>query len=258
MKRSGILVFALIMMIAAGAAYASPEKPATAPAAKKPSVKAEKEDPTAGLSGKVVETMDAGGYTYVCLEKNGKKTWVAVSQTKVAVGSKMAFQPGSEMTNFTSKSLGRTFDSIIFSGGAIASGTAPAGHPAAGATPQGATGSKAQTAAMDKSVKVEKAAGPNAYTVAEVYAKRSALNKKKVAVKGKVAKVSQGIMGKNWIHIQDGSGDQQKGTHNLVATTQDLAAVGDIVTITGTFAKDRDFGAGYLYKAIVEDAKVQK
>lgn len=258
MKRSGILMIAMIMLIGTGVAYASPEKSAAAPASKKPSVKAEKDDPGAGPSGKVVETMDAGGYTYVCLEKNGKKTWVAVSQMKVVVGSKMTFQPGSEMQNFTSKSLGRTFDSIIFSGGAVASGTGPAGHPAASATPQGATGSKAQVATKDKAVKVEKAAGPNAYTVAEVYAKRSALNKKTVVVKGKVVKVSQGIMGKNWIHIQDGSGDQQKGTHNLVATTQDMAAVGDIVTIKGTFAKDRDFGAGYLYKAIVEDAKVQK
>ena len=259
MKRTGILMIALIMMIGAGVAYASAEKSATAPAAKKPSIKAEKDDPNAGLSGKVVETMDAGGYTYVCLEKSGKKTWVAVSQMKVVVGSKMTFQPGSEMQNFTSKSLNRTFDSIIFSGGAVASGSsAPAGHPAASAGPQGAAGSKAQIAAQDKAIKVEKAAGPDAYTVAEVYAKRSALNKKTVVVKGKVVKVSQGIMGKNWIHIQDGSGDQQKGTHNLVSTTQDMSAVGEIVTITGTFAKDKDFGAGYLYKAIIEDAKVQK
>jgi hypothetical protein len=256
MKKSGILVIALIMMVGIGVAYASPEK--SAPAAKKPSVKAEKEDPTAGPSGKVVETMDAGGYTYVSLEKNGKKTWVAVPQMKVVVGSKMTFQPGDEMQNFPSKSLGRTFDRIIFSGGPVASGTAAAGPPAASAPPQGAVGSKAQTAAQDKAVKVEKAAGPNAYTIAEVYAKRSELDKKTVLVKGKVVKVSQGIMGKNWIHIQDGSGDQQKGTHNLVVTSQDLSAVGDIVTITGTFAKDRDFGAGYLYKAIVEDAKVQK
>jgi hypothetical protein len=257
MKRTGIFLIALIMMIGIGAAYASPEKSSKAPAAKKPSVKAEKEDPNAGPSGKVVETMDAGGYTYVRLEKNGKKTWVAVTQTKVVVGSKMTFQPGAEMSNFTSKSLGRTFDSIIFSGGPVA-GAAPAGKPAATAPPQGVTGSKAQIASQDKTIKVEKAAGPNAYTVAEIYAKRSELDKKTVAVKGKVVKVSTGIMGKNWIHIQDGSGDQQQGTHNLVTTTQDMAAVGDIVTITGTFAKDKDFGAGYLYKAIVEDAKVQK
>jgi len=257
MKRSVILMIALIMMISIGVSYASPEKSDPAAAAKKPSVKAENDDPSAGPSGKVVETMDGGGYTYVCLEKNGKKTWVAVPKMKAVVGSNMTFQRGHEMQNFPSKSLGRTFDSIIFSGGPVVSATAPAGHSAAGA-PQGATGSKAQTAEQDKAIKVEKAAGPNAYTVAEVYAKRSELDKKKVAVKGKVVKVSEGIMGKNWIHIQDGSGNQKTGTHNLVATTQDTSEVGNIVTITGTFAKDRDFGAGYLYKAIIEDAKVQK
>jgi len=258
MKRTVILMIALIMTIGIGAAYASPEKAATAPAAKKPTVKTEKDDPNAGLSGKVVETMDAGGYTYVSLEKNGKKTWVAVPQTKIVVGSNMTFQPGHEMKNFTSPSLKRTFDSVIFSGGPATSGSTPAGHPAAGSAPEGAVGSKAQVASKDKAIKVEKASGPNAFTVAEVYAKRTELNKKPVAVKGKVVKVSLGIMGKNWVHIQDGSGDQKKDTHNLVATTQDTATVGDIVTITGTFAKDRDFGAGYLYKAIVEDAKVQK
>ena len=73
----------------------------------------------AALSGKVVETMDSAGYTYVCLEKKGQKTWVAVPQMKVTKGKNMSFQPGMEMTNFKSKTLKRTFDRIIFSGGAI-------------------------------------------------------------------------------------------------------------------------------------------
>lgn len=253
MTRTGILMIALITMICTGVVSASPQKASSAQ--KKPSVMAETGGLNAGPSGKVVETMDAGGYTYVCLEKNGTKTWVAVPQMKVVVGSDMAFQPGNEMQNFTSKSLNKTFDKINFSGGPMATGASQAGNAAA---PVGPTGSKAQIATQDKTIKVDKATGPDAYTVAEVYAKRSALNKKTVVVKGKVVKVSQGIMGKNWVHIQDGSGDQKKGTHNLVATTHDMAAVGDIVTVTGTFAKDKDFGAGYLYKAIVEDAKVQK
>lgn len=71
------------------------------------------------LSGKVAETMDAGGYTYVSIENGGKKTWVAVPQTKVKVGQQVSCQPGMEMKNFTSKTLKRTFDSIIFSGGVM-------------------------------------------------------------------------------------------------------------------------------------------
>ena len=257
MKRSGLMMIALAMVIGTGAAFAANEKPATEPAVKKPSIKPKQEENPGNISGKVVETMNSGGYTYVCLEKGGKKTWVAVPEMKVTVGAKMSFLPGQEMQNFASKSLDRTFDSIVFSGGPVTGG----GPAAASAVPGGDpthVGSKANVSSLDKGIKVEKAAGANAYTVAEAYAKSASLNKKKVSVRGKVVKFSQGIMGKNWVHLQDGSGDQQKGTHNLVATTQDTASVGDVVTATGTFAKDRDFGAGYLYKAIIEDATVQK
>jgi len=69
------------------------------------------------LSGKVVETMNSGGYTYVALENNGKKTWIALPETKLTVGQMLTCQPGVEMKNFTSKTLKRTFDSVIFSGG---------------------------------------------------------------------------------------------------------------------------------------------
>jgi len=69
------------------------------------------------LSGKVVETMNSGGYTYVSIENSGKKTWVAMPETKVKVGQNVTCQPGMPMDNFTSKTLKRTFDRVIFSGG---------------------------------------------------------------------------------------------------------------------------------------------
>jgi hypothetical protein len=257
MKRSGIVMIALIAMVGMGTAFAANERPAAEPAVKKPSIKSKQEDDSGTISGKVVETMNASGYTYVCLEKNGSKTWVAVPEMKVTVGSKMSFLPGQVMTDFSSKSLNRTFESIVFSGGPVSGGGTGAAPAVPGGDPSH-VGSKANVSSLDKGIKVEKASGANAYTIAEVYAKSASLNKKKVSVKGKVVKFSQGIMGKNWVHLQDGSGDQKKGTHNLVVTTLDAAAVGDVVTATGIFAKDKDFGAGYLYKAIIEDATVQK
>ena len=69
------------------------------------------------ISGKVVETMNSGGYTYVNLEKDGKKMWVAAPAMQVSVGQELELRNGAVMTNFTSKSLNRTFDSIIFSAG---------------------------------------------------------------------------------------------------------------------------------------------
>ena len=110
----------------------------------------------------------------------------------------------------------------------------------------------------DAKISVTKAKGANAYTVAEAYSKSAALNKKKVVINGKVVKVSSGIMGKNWVHIQDGTGSEASKNHNLVCTTSGTANVGDTVSVSGTLAKDRDFGAGYKYAVIVENATVTK
>ncbi len=104
---------------------------------------------------------------------------------------------------------------------------------------------------------VEKARGPNAWSVEEIHARRSELDRKTVVIRAKVVKISRQIMGRNWIHLRDGSGKPDEGTHNIVATSTDAPEVGDIVTATGTLAKDRDFGSGYRYKVIVEDAQVK-
>jgi hypothetical protein len=202
------------------------------------------------LSGKVVETMNAGGYTYVCLEKKGTKTWVAVPDMKVSVGKQMSFLPGSEMRNFTSKTLNRTFASIIFSGGPVVQEKKANDKTASQKSP----GNKA----VVSSFKVEKASGPDAYTVGEIFEKRTDLNKKTAVVKGKVVKVSAGIMGKNWIHVQDGTGNPEKNTHDLIITSQDLSSVGDVVTMKGTIYTDKDFGAGYKYDVIMEQGSIRR
>lgn len=197
------------------------------------------------LSGKVIETMSSGGYTYVNIEKDGNKTWVAVPNIKVTVGEEIAFQPGMVMANFTSKSLGRTFDKIVFSTGPAGRQGMSSGHGDSGRAPA--------VAASDAPIKVDKASGPNAYTVSELYEKVDALDKKTVVFKGRVVKFSSKIMDKNWVHIQDGSGDVSKGTNDILVTSQDEVSVGDVVTAKGTLAKDKDFGSGYKYAVIVEE-----
>jgi hypothetical protein len=226
---------------------------------------------TEALTGKVLETMNSGGYSYINLQKKGGgRIWITVPETKITVGEQMSFKEGLEMTNFQSKTLKRSFDSIIFSNGIIAqSKTEVAKTPPKDlSVPPISTsadsrkkqkiviGSQAAVAAKGKG-SVPKAKGPNAYTVAEVYRNSARLNTKNVIVRGKVVKASSGIMKKTWIHIQDGTGSQAKGTHNLVFTTKGTANVGDIITVSGTVAKDRDFGYGYRYKVILEDAVIK-
>jgi len=119
-------------------------------------------------------------------------------------------------------------------------------------------GSKGAAAAKEGKISVTKATGANAYTVEGAFVNSAKLNKQKVVIRGKVVKVSSGIMGKNWFHLQDGTGSAAKGTHDLVVTSKDTVSMGDVVTATGTLGKDRDFGAGYKYSVIVEDATFKK
>lgn len=96
----------------------------------------------------------------------------------------------------------------------------------------------------------------NAIAVADVFAKKTELNNKEVTVAGKVIKVSTGILGSNWLHIQDGTGDKSTGNHDITVTTKAQPNVGDKVVATGILATDKDFGAGYKYNVIIENAGV--
>jgi len=213
-------------------------------------------DPAAvNPSGKVIETMNGGGYTYANLEKDGKQTWVAFPTLETRVGDTLSFRGCMQMNKFQSKSLNRTFDAILFCGAPDVKPTTIKSNPIEAKQSPGSEG--AASTASEK-IKVEKATGANAYTVAELFAKRTALNGKQVVVKGQVVKISTGIMNKNWIHLQDGTGDAKKKTHDLVLTTGDSAEVGDVVTVSGTLAKDKDFGGGYKYNVIVEKASLKK
>jgi hypothetical protein len=89
-----------------------------------------------------------------------------------------------------------------------------------------------------------------------VFAKRTALNGKPVGVRGKVVKVTTGVMGRNWVHLRDGTG--AAGNDDLLVTTQDECAVGDVVVARGTARVYQDFGAGYKYPVLIEGAKLQE
>jgi len=225
-------------------------------------------------SGKVVQTLDADIYTFIRLDDGtGNETWAAVPKTELEIGEPIAVQGGTVMNNFYSKTLNRTFDSIIFATGVIkAAGDKNAQMQAAtmagsdvnrsGMPPHGLTspsgGGSDRATVPFKDLKVEKSTAQNGYTVEELFAKGASLNKQKVTVKGQVVKVNPDIMGRNWIHIQDGTGDPAKSTHDLVVTSAGIAEKGAIITIEGILAADKDFGSGYRYDVIVEDAVLMK
>lgn len=214
------------------------------------------------IRGAVLETMDAAGYTYLKLKTADGETWAAVNESKVAVGDEVTVLQPMTMDGFESKTLNRTFERIVFGtlGPGAAASAAGAPGPAASVPPEMAAAHAAAASgpAGNEKVSVAKAEGPEGRTIAELFAQRASLAGKPVAVRGKVVKFNGGIMGKNWLHLRDGSGTAEGKDHDLTVTTQDAVSKGDVVLVKGTVAVDRDFGSGYTYGLLVEEAKVTK
>jgi membrane protein implicated in regulation of membrane protease activity len=227
------------------------------------------------VTGTILETMDSGGYTYMKLKTDKGEIWSAVNQSKVKKGQTVTIATPMFLDNFQSKTLNRTFDHIIFGtlagssaaapqGAAAASsgGELPPGHPSTGGATRETMAAQHSAAASPQAdatpIKVARADGPTGKTVAELYAQRTTLKDKEVAVRGKVVKVTPEVMGKNWLHLHDGTGSAAKKDNDITVTTSGLAAVGDVVLVKGVVHLDRDFGAGYTYSVIIEDAKVSK
>lgn len=199
------------------------------------------------ITGKLMERIDAPPYSYLKIQSSKGEVWAAVPETKIGKGAEVTIFGPMQMDNFESKTLKRKFDVVFF-------GTLDA--PAASPSPamQHAEAAKGPADAPD--VKVDKATGADARTVAEVHAQKMALKEKPVTIRGKVVKYTSEVMSKNWIHLRDGSGDPSKGDNDITITTKGVARVGDVLTVKGIVRVNKDFGSGYTYAVIVEDAKI--
>ena len=204
------------------------------------------------VKGRVLEVKNVESYTYLRLKTKDGETWAAVSKAPVKPGAEVTLENVMVMTDFKSKSLNKTFPTILL--GNLAG--AGAGAPHAGNDMAAAHGGVAKSADTSE-IHVAKANGTDARTVAEIVAKGAELKDKPVLVRGKIVKYNLAIMGKNWIHLRDGSGSAADNTNDVLVTTTDVAKTGDVVTVKGIVRANKDFGAGYSYKVLIEEAKLQ-
>lgn len=200
-----------------------------------------------GLVGKLLERIDAPPYSYLRIQTRGGEVWAAVPETKIEKGAEVTVSNPMQMDNFESKTLKRKFAVVFF-------GTLDAPSNPAGASMQHATAAKGPADAPD--VRVDKAAGAEARTVAEIHAQKDSLKEKSVTLHAKVVKVTSEVLSKNWLHLRDGTGNADKGDNDITVTTTGTAKVGDVLLIKGTVRVNKDFGAGYTYKVLIEDAKI--
>jgi len=210
------------------------------------------------VRGDVLETRDVDDYTYIRLQTRDGEAWAAVERATVQEGTEVAIAQAFLMKDFWSRSLKQSFEWILFGRlvAACEQHTLPdeaiAAHRAAGVT----TGDSRLP--LTERIDVAKADGPDGCTVSEVVRESTALIDKPVAVRGRVVKYTSDVMGRNWIHLRDGSGAAADGSNDILVTTLAQARVGDIVLVRGRVRTNQDFGAGYSYKVLIEDATLER
>jgi hypothetical protein len=204
------------------------------------------------ITGTVLETMDASNYTYVRVKAGTRELWAAASQFKVKVGDTVVLSLEQPMENFHSQSLNRDFPLIYF--------VSRIGREGDSASPSMAVahGGERAASAQPPAVATPMAAPKDATSVETVWKTRKALAGKTVTVHGKVVKYNPGILGVNWIHLQDGTGAAGDGTNDITVTSDGETKVGDVITVTGIVAIDKDLGSGYKYPVIIERAAIAR
>jgi len=205
-------------------------------------------DPAANsVAGPVLETFDAASYTYVRVRGPNGEIWAAAPQFAVKTGDRVRVPLEMPMKDFHSASLNRDFPLIYFVSGITSADAPPAPAPAAHGSPR-----------AQSTVTTPMAAPPGGMTIASLWAGRKELADKPVTVHGVVVKYNPGILGVNWIHLQDGTGKAEDGSNDITVTSTDDLPIqlGDTIVAAGTAVVDRNIGSGYMYPVLVEKARL--
>ncbi len=197
----------------------------------------------------VIEVLQTSQYTYLQVLENLDVRWVAIPKQEVKVGDSYYYDSALEMNSFTSKELDRTFEVIYFVNNISK-------------TPLDATHMGGVSPAHSGKVKTEEKSNiilskaDNEVTVAQIFENSEAFSGKETQIRGIVVKINEGVMGTNWIHIQDGTSGN--GNFDLTITSQDLPRLNEEATFKGSITLKKDFGAGYFYEVIMENAQLVK
>lgn len=214
---------------------------------------------TDGKSFEAVEVIQGNSYTYIRAKESMGEKWMAVSKQEMQPGAIYYYEEGLPMTNFHSKEIDKTFDEIYFVSSISTTPIVKSGGPIEGMGAMGGAGAAKShngkvSTEQNSAINLEKQVSE--ITIAKIFAGRNDYSGKEVEIRGVVVKVNKEVMGKNWIHIQDGTSDN--GNFDLTITSTGLAEVNDEITVKGKINLNKDFGYGYSYDVIMEDAVIVK
>ncbi|MCF6296645.1 MAG: hypothetical protein L3J08_01455 [Flavobacteriaceae bacterium] len=214
----------------------------------KPDIKKDSDNSLSARKIVVQEVINIENYTYLRVFENDVEKWVATSPISAEKGAVFYFKNAMEMENFESKELNKTFNNILF---IDRLSTTSDLTPIEDKITMKNLSEKATKPIIEKK-EITITPSNGTISISEIFKNKENYNNKIISVKGEVTKINPAILNKNWVHLQDGS--SFNNDFDLTITTQSELTVGDIVTLKGTLITNKDFGAGYTYSVIIEDA----
>lgn len=197
----------------------------------------------------VMDVLQTSQYTYLQVLEGNEVKWVAVTRQEAKIGDSFYYDNALEMNNFHSNELDRTFEVIYFINQVSRTPLA--------ATPHSHSGNQHSRRVQDETRSgISLSKNPDELTIGQIFANPSEFSGKEITIRGIVVKVNPEIMGTNWIHLQDGTGDN--GKFDLTITSNDQPQLNSEVTFRGTVVVNKDFGSGYFYDVLVENGSLMK
>ena len=185
-------------------------------------------------------------YVYLKVQEGEEQFWISTIKQEIHVGETYHYNEALLKTNFESTEHNRVFDKIY-----LVTNLVSAVH---GDNPE--NGTEKSQEEMAKSSKQESQSKPKriieqkgSMKIAELVNDPKKYEGKTVQISGVCTKINEGIMNRNWIHLQDGSKDE----YDLVVTSDVIIEVGKVVTMKALVTLNKDFGAGYTYDLILEN-----
>ena len=193
----------------------------------------------------VEEVKQTKTYTYLKVMEKDSEYWIAISKREIKEDDILYYLRSLEMKDFESKDLNQTFETIHFVDEIT---DKPITKSEKGLTVS--PGSRKQIIQKD-GISINPDNGE--ITIAELYSKKDKYSDKEIKIKGQVVKFNSQIMGKNWVHLQDGT--KHENNYDLTITTDEKVKVGDVITFEGKIRLNEDFGAGYSYEVMMKNAR---
>lgn len=191
---------------------------------------------------KVTEVIQAGSYTYLGVQSGDRNYWAVVQKADLPVGAWVRFTEEMLYPKYHSKALERDFEDVVF---------------ASDLYYRSAEEASKHLAFMQKPLEKSPYKTKGTLSIAQIQEQKKDLKDRSITLRAKVVKVSKNILERNWVHLQDGTGEPNPGepVGRIVATSNELPKVGDVVTVKGILGVEKEFGSGYIYPIIIEESR---